>query len=134
MKLSCTHEQSAKLRCIKNFPPADMIMQYYWAAKDHPVHMKEDDYLIKEYEGVDKIPCWSIAKMIEALPCEIFECDDEVELTGTNYVLHVLPNKSISEVKYIEEFGNKILYETHGLELRDAIFEMIMKLEEIGWY
>lgn len=134
MKLSCTHEQSDKLRSIKNFPPADMIMQYYWAANDHPVHMKDDKDLIKEYDGVDKIPCWSIAKMMDALPSEIFDCEDEVELTGTNYILHILPGHTLSEIKYIEELGTKILYETSGVELRDALFEMIMKHDDIGWY
>lgn len=134
MIIACTHEQSQKLRCINNFPTPDMVMEYYWAGTEHKVHMAYDKKLLREYEEVDIIPCWSIERMIEGLPHEIFVVEDEEFATGINYILHIIPGGTLSEVKYVNEDGEDVLYKTEGIELRDAIFNMIMKLDEEKWY
>jgi len=134
MRISCTHKQSDKLRLIKKFPPADLVMEYYWVAKDHTVHMKGDRKFLKSYDGVDIIPAWSLPLMIEALPKEMFYTEDGE--SDTCYNLHILPGSPLhySEVKYIQDEGTDVLYSTQGLELVDAVFEMIMKLNEMGWF
>lgn len=37
-------------------------------------------------------------------------------------------------VSYVINDGSDVLYETEALELVDALYEMIMKLHENGWY
>lgn len=142
MKLASDHKQAVQLKCLYDFPEPDMIIQFFWASDTHPYHMKSDEKLLHKYEDVDIVPAWSLGRLIEALPCEIDVFNDDDELEAVVYELQIHPvgegmlgsDGDLATVRYAFYDGSEILYETKALELVDALYEMIMKLHENGWY
>ena len=142
MKLACDEKQALELKRLYDFPEPDLVMQYFWASDTHPYHMKSDEKLLHKYEDVDIVPAWSLGRLIEALPCEMCVFINEDELETVQYELQILPvgegmlgrDGHMAYVRYAVYDGSEILYETKALELVDALYEMIMKLHENGWY
>lgn len=137
MKQYTNHKQSLELKRLKDFPKPDLVMEFFWAAENHPVHMKQDEKTIRSHEDVDIIPAWSLGKLIEALPGSISYCEsDEEDYVQLTYNLHICPegDGKMAEVKYVLFDNTKVLFETEALDLIDAIFRMIMKLNDLGWY
>ena len=137
MKQVSDIEQTHELGRLKNFPEPDMVIEYFWAVKNHPFHLMRDKNLLIKDEDVDYVPAWSLGKMIEGLPgsieyCEK-SCDDDIPIT---YDLHICPESDgkMAQVKYVMIEGTKVLYKTESVNLADALFEMIMKLDNLGWY
>ncbi len=142
MKLACDKNQALELKRLYDFPEPDLVMEFFWAADTHPYHMKRDEKLLHKDEDVDIIPAWSLGRMIEGLPCEICVCEDEDELETVVYELQIIPvgegmlgrDHNLATVRYALYDNSEALYETVALELVDALYEMIMKLHENGWY
>ena len=142
MKLACDHKQALELKRLYDFPEPDLVMQFFWASDTHPYHMKSDEKLLHQYEDVDIVPAWSLGRLIEGLPCEIDEFIDEDEVESVEYDLQIVPvgegmlgcDGQLAIVRYAFYDGSKILYETEAIELVDALYKMIMKLHENGWY
>ena len=134
MKQASDSKQSLELRLLNDFPEPDLVMEYFWAATDHPYHMIQDEKQIRKHEDVDIIPAWSLGRMIEGLPGYICYAPDEDEFNTLQYNLLLRPQSevSIAEVIYGDEDDN--LYMTESSELLDAVFKMIMLLKENGWY
>ena len=142
MKLACNDRQALELKRLYDFPEPDLVMEYFWAYDTHPYHMKSDEKLLKKYEDVDIVPAWSIGRMIEGLPREICVFKDEFDVDPVVYELQIVPSGEgmigsdgyFAYVSYVINDGSDVLYETEALELVDALYEMIMKLHENGWY
>ena len=142
MKLASNHRQALELKCLYDFPEPDLVIEYFWASESHPYHMKSDEKLLKEYEDVDIVPAWSIGRLIEGLPREICVFKDEFDVDPVVYELQIVPSGEgmigsdgyFAYVSYVINDGSDVLYETEALELVDALYEMIMKLHENGWY
>ena len=136
MKQASDDKQAFELRKLKHFPEPDLIIEYYWATRSCTYHMKNDEKLLDKDEGVDYVPGWSLGKMIEGLPPDIM-CseDDELEDVDT-YELFIIPPSDVklAEVRYQQYIDEKLLYQTEATELADAVFKMIMKLKDLGYY
>lgn len=135
MKSYTNIEQSKKLAEILPLESADM----YYIRKTHdlsgnPVDSKciepryENsnseyvNYIVRTFEPYEKIPCWSLAALINALPISIKFKDDEYYLRFMKeYVEYA--NDEIS-------LTGRCLHTTGNNNLVDACFEMILKLKE----
>ena len=77
-------------------------------------------------------------KMIEGLPADLFISDnDEVDENSVDtYELVIEPPSSdkLAVVKYQLCCDEKVIYMTEAIELLDAVFKMIMKLKDEGFY
>ena len=135
MKQATNYKQATELRGLKNFPEPDMVMEYFWATpSNHPLHLKCDERYIRHNEDVDIVPAWSLGRMIEGLPGSISVVDDEDEFCAIEYELHICPDEVYTTVTYVTCDNSKTLFETGGLNLVDAVYEMIIKLRDWGWY
>ena len=138
MKQASDINQCQSLRALKNFPEPDLIIEYFWASDSHPYHLKSDEKFLAKDEGVDYIPAWSLGKMIEGLPADLFISDnDEVDENSVDtYELVIEPPSSdkLAVVKYQLCCDEKVIYMTEAIELLDAVFKMIMKLKDEGFY
>ncbi len=138
MKQASDIKQCQSLRALKNFPDPDLIIEYFWASDSHPYHLKSDEKFLIKDEDVDYLPAWSLGKMIEGLPADLFICDnDEVDENSVDtYELIIEPPSSgkLAMVKYQLSCDEKVLYATEAIELSDAVFKMIMKLKDEGFY
>lgn len=137
MKQASDIKQCESLRAFKKFPEPDLVIEYFWASDSHPYHLKSDvKFLIKD-EGVDYLPSWSLGKMIEGLPADLLiseELDEDED--GDTYELLLSPpsNVKLAEVAYKHCVEDKYIYKTEAIELVDAVFKMIMKLKDEGFY
>jgi hypothetical protein len=136
MKQGSDNKQSLELRVLKNFPDPDLLMEYFWASKNNPFHMIEDEKLLDKDKDVDYLPAWSLGKMIEGLPADLMFCEDDDDEGGDTYELFFAAPSGIklAEVFYKNSSKGDVIYKTEALELVDAVFKMIMKLKEEGWY
>lgn len=82
MKQGSDNKQSLELRVLKNFPDPDLLMEYFWASKNNPFHMIEDEKLLDKDKDVDYLPAWSLGKMIEGLPADLMFCEDDDDEGG----------------------------------------------------
>ena len=83
---------------------------------------KHAGYIVQNFESYEKIPCWSLAALINALPISIKFKDDEYYLRFMKeYVEYA--NDEIS-------LTGRCLHTTGNDNLIDAAFEMILKLKE----
>lgn len=83
----------------------------------------------KDYTAKDVyIPCWSLAALIDQL--DEFVYDDE----GKDYDLHIFVEDGGYYVQYDNNYDGEILVES-GFQDRliDAVFEVIVKLNELGY-
>ena len=96
MKQASDIKQCQSLGALKNFPEPDLIIEYFWASDSHPYHLKSDEKFLAKDEGVDYIPAWSLGKMIEGLPADLFISDnDEVDENSVDtYELVIEPPSS----------------------------------------
>lgn len=136
MKQASDVKQSQALMELNKFPEPDFIIEFYWAANSHPYHYKKDEKLITKDHDVDYIPAWSLGKLIEGLPADLLFCEEDDEEGGDTYELFIAASSGIklAEVFYKNCSNGDIIYKTESLELVDAVFKMIMKLKEEGWY
>jgi hypothetical protein len=137
MKQASDIKQCQSLGALKNFPEPDLIIEYFWASDSHPYHLKSDEKFLAKDEGVDYIPAWSLGKMIEGLPADLLISEDlDEDEDGDTYELFLAPPSDVklAEVAYKHCVEDKYLYKTEATELVDAIFKMIMKLNEQGYY
>lgn len=135
MKIASCSETLRILYRTKFFPSPDMVAEVHWATKAETFHMKDDEKFLHKEEGVDIVPAWSLAKMIEALPNTVAEYVEDDFESDVEYKLHLCPGgeSSLSYVYYADYDGEK-LYEFSAQELMDAIFDMILQLNKIGYY
>ena len=133
MKAFTDLEQSKKLAEILPLESADM----HYVRKTHdfrgnPVdgkwsypeygnpNSKHAGYIVQNFESYEKIPCWSLAALINALPISIKSKDDEYYLRFMKeYVEYA--NDEIS-------LTGRCLHTTGNNNLVDACYEMIEKL------
>ena len=83
----------------------------------------------KDYTAKDAyIPCWSLAALIDQL--DEFVYDDE----GKDYDLHIFIEDGGYYVQYDNNYDGEILVES-GFQDRliDAVFDVIIKLNELGY-
>lgn len=137
MKQASDIKQCQSLRALKKFPEPDLIIEYFWASDSHPYHLKSDEKFLIKDEGVDYLPAWSLGKMIEGLPADLLiseELDEDED--GDTYELLLSPpsNVKLAEVAYKHCVEDKYIYKTEAIELVDAVFKMIMKLKDEGFY
>ena len=141
MKSYTDLEQSKKLAEILPLESADM--HYVRKTHDfmgnpvngewsHPKYGNPDskyaNYIIQNFEHYERIPCWTVAAIIELLPYDI---------KGYNLVMYksYCPNEKnfAYELSYEGDFSDyelSILVSTSSIELIDACYEMIIKLKE----
>lgn len=136
MKHASDIKQSQALRLLKKFPEPDLLIEYFWAVDSHPYHFKSDEKLLTKDEVVDHVPAWSLGKMIEGLPADLMFCEEDDADGGDTYELFFSAPSDIrmAEVFYKHCIEDKVIYKTEALELVDAVYIMIMKLKEEGWY
>jgi len=123
-------EQSELLRSI-GLPDstADMYLVKHWASPFGEFKIMDKHYDDYPPEGVDHIPAWSLARLIDLLPefLSIIEGDDIDN--SIQYDLHI--NKNY--VRYMAYENSEPAYETFGFHPIDAVVEMIEKLAKDGW-
>jgi hypothetical protein len=92
MKQYTNHKQSFELKRFKEFPEPGLVMEFFWAADYHPVHMKRDEKTIRSDNDEDIISAWSLGKLIEALPGSIGYCEsDDMDDIPLTFNLHICP-------------------------------------------
>ncbi|MBP5327150.1 MAG: hypothetical protein J6Y98_04480 [Bacteroidales bacterium] len=135
MKQATDYKQACELSKLRNFQEPDMVMEHFWATPNHyPLHLKCDERHIQYDEDIDIVPTWSLGKLIEGLPGSITVADEEDDLIAIEYDLHICPDKDFAIVNYVTCDNSETLFETSGLNLVDAVYKMIMKLKDWGWY
>ena len=135
MKSFTDIEQSKKLAETLPIESADMhYIRKRYDFRGNPVdgewshpkygnpNSKHADYIVQIFESYEKIPCWSLAALINALPISIKFKDDEYYLRFMKeYVEYA--NDEIS-------LTGRCLHTTGNDNLVDACYEMILKLKE----
>ena len=133
-----TVEQSKKLAEILPIESADM--HYVRKTHDfmgnpidgewsHPKYgnpnSKHANYIVQNFESYERIPCWSLAALLEQLDDEITDED------GNDYNLTIVKENLQYQLYYHDSWGQVDDIETDYYDdLVDACYEMIIKLHE----
>ena len=138
MKAFTDIEQSKKLAEILPIESADM--HYIRRTHDfmgNPVdrkwsypeygnpNSKHAGYIVQNFESYEKIPCWSLAALINALPISIKFKDDEYYLRFMKEYVEYANDEISLTGRYLHTTGND--------NLVDACVEMIEKLHELNF-
>ena len=82
---------------------------------------KHANYIVQNFETLEKIPCWSLAALFELLP-------KEINVLGTIYSTNIHTNNKKWFIDY--KCNNEEFVGVYSSSLVDACVEMILKLKE----
>ena len=85
---------------------------------------KYANYIVQNFTTYEKIPCWSLAALLNALPVSVDEGRHCLALINSN------PNGDIEWLCCYEDDNGNALMECYGDNQVDACVEMILKLHE----
>lgn len=108
---------------------ADMYLVKHWAYSFGELCIMDKNFSHPREEGVDHIPAWSLSHLIDFLPECVNIAENDDCLLCVQYNLHIDKNY----VKYISYENSEPIYETFGLNIIDAVVDMIVKLIDNGW-
>ena len=138
MKAFTDIEQSKKLAEILPIESADMhyvrkthdfrgnLVDGKWSYPEYGnPNSKHAGYVVQNFESYEKIPCWSLAALLEQL-------DDEItDENGNDYNLTIVKENLQYQLYYHDSWGQVEDIETDYYDdLVDACYEMILKLKE----
>ncbi len=82
---------------------------------------KHANYIVQNFSSYEKLPCWSLAALLEILP-------HEITIWGITYHIKIYPKNSNWFIRY--KNNNEEFIGTYSTFLIDACVEMIIKLKE----
>lgn len=94
---------------------------------------KYADYIVQNFTSYEKLPCWSLASLLEVLPNKIishetaFEDEDAEDINYT-YYKHLEVTEDDRYMCYYKEIDIK--YDCYADNPIDACYELILKLHE----
>ena len=111
---------------------ADMYLVKHWACCMGDLKIMDKHFHDYPPEGVDHIEAWSLSRLIDLLPSEIYlseNDDDDEKFAILKWKLQVEKNR----VRYFLDSSRSPLYETEGVNTIDAVVNMLVKLCEEGY-
>lgn len=88
---------------------------------------KHANYIVQNFSNYEKLPCWSLAALLEQLDDEI------VDEYGNDYNLNIIKEGLKYQLYYQDSWRQAEDIETKYYDnLIDACYEMIMKLHELN--
>jgi hypothetical protein len=118
-------EQSKKLAEFLPLKSADMCFVNDGTA----IKIDANSYNVRKsmWKGVQLIPCWSLAALLEQIPYEM--CDDE----GNSMYLEINKDDDVYQLLYTDPYGDFESIETDRYKnFVDACYELILKLHELN--